>query len=54
MPEDWGDYVAALVPSIGMAVLFFVVIRGLVFADRREREARRREDLEDDLRRRAQ
>jgi hypothetical protein len=34
--------VAALVPFVGMFVVFVVVLRAIVFGDRREREAMKR------------
>ena len=34
-----GEVLAALVPSVGVGVLFFLVIRALVNADRNERAA---------------
>lgn len=34
--------VAALVPFLGMFVVFVVVLRAIVFSDRREREAMKR------------
>ncbi|ACQ78982.1 hypothetical protein Bcav_0721 [Beutenbergia cavernae DSM 12333] len=40
------EIVGALLPPIGLALLFTVVIRALVLADRRERVARQREDAE--------
>lgn len=33
------DYVVALLPSIGLAIVFVVVLRAILFADRRERAA---------------
>ncbi|WP_152192738.1 hypothetical protein [Georgenia satyanarayanai] len=33
------DYVVALLPSIGLAIIFVVVLRAILFADRRERAA---------------
>jgi hypothetical protein len=38
------DYVVALVPSIGLAVIFVVVLRSILLADRRERAAIREFD----------
>jgi hypothetical protein len=34
--------VAALVPFVGMFIVFVVVLRAIVFSDRREREAMKR------------
>ena len=33
------DYVVALLPSIGLGVLFVIILRAILFADRRERAA---------------
>ncbi|UFU03511.1 hypothetical protein LQF12_02560 [Ruania suaedae] len=41
-----GDLVAALAPSIGVTVLFVIVIRAMVQADRRERRAQARAERE--------
>lgn len=38
---DWWPYVAALLPTIGLAYLFYVVMKHIVEADRRERFAQR-------------
>ncbi|GAA4287069.1 hypothetical protein [Georgenia daeguensis] len=40
------DYLVALIPSVGTGLLFYLVIRAFVNADRNEREAIRR--LEDE------
>ncbi|UNX55265.1 hypothetical protein MF406_03035 [Georgenia sp. TF02-10] len=40
------EYVLALVPSIGTAILFYVVVRAMINADRNERAALRRLDAE--------
>lgn len=40
------DHLLALVPSIGTGILFFVVIRAILNADRNEREALRRAEAE--------
>jgi hypothetical protein len=34
--------VAALIPFVGMFIVFVVVLRAIVFSDRREREAMKR------------
>jgi hypothetical protein len=39
-------YVLALVPTIGMATLFYFVIKGILEGDRRERLAQARWDKE--------
>ncbi|MFV0426331.1 MAG: hypothetical protein ACK5KU_04745 [Beutenbergiaceae bacterium] len=39
-------YVAALLPSVGILILFIVVMRAVIFADRRERAAQQRIDEE--------
>ncbi|HLS13531.1 MAG TPA: hypothetical protein VK095_03375 [Beutenbergiaceae bacterium] len=36
------DYVVALLPSIGVGTLFFIVMRAILLADRRERAAMRK------------
>ena len=41
------DYLVALLPSIGVGILFYIVIRALVNADRNERAALKRLDAED-------
>lgn len=41
------DVIGALLPPLGLALLFTVVIRALVLADRRERLARAREDADE-------
>lgn len=38
------DYVVALLPSIGLAILFVIVLRAILLADRRERAAIRELD----------
>lgn len=40
------DYVIAVLPSLGTGLLFYIVIRSIVNADRNEREALRRLDDE--------
>lgn len=40
------EVVAALLPSVGILILFIVVIRGVIFADRRERAAQQKIDEE--------
>jgi hypothetical protein len=40
------DHLLALVPSVGTGILFFVVIRAMVNADRNERAALERMDRE--------
>lgn len=41
---SWWPYVAALLPTIGLAYLFWVVMKHIVEADRRERFAQREWD----------
>lgn len=36
----WAEIAAGLAPSVGIGVLFVIVIRAIVMADRRERAAR--------------
>lgn len=38
---QWWPYVAALLPTVGLAYLFYVVMKHIVEADRRERFAQR-------------
>ncbi|WP_418606338.1 hypothetical protein [Georgenia sp. SUBG003] len=40
------DYLVALIPSVGTGLLFYLVIRAFVNADRNEREALRKLDEE--------
>jgi len=40
------DYLVALIPSLGTGLLFYLVIRAFVNADRNEREALRKLDEE--------
>ncbi|MBD5786693.1 hypothetical protein IF650_10930 [Cellulosimicrobium terreum] len=47
---DAGAVVAALVPSIGVGVLFWLAMRAIVRADRNERAALDRLDAEEDAR----
>lgn len=42
------DNLVALVPSIGVGFLFFIAIRAIVHADRRERAAVRRLEEQDE------
>lgn len=44
---DIGPALAALIPSVGVGVIFWIVIRSLVNADRTERAALARMDRED-------
>jgi hypothetical protein len=46
--------VAALVPFLGMFVVFVVVLRAVVFSDRREREALKKLEQADAQRRQAE
>ncbi|WP_324650397.1 hypothetical protein [Georgenia sp. H159] len=39
------DYVVALLPSIGVGILFIVILRAILKADRRERAAFREFEL---------
>jgi len=45
------DILAAVVPPIGVLILFVIVIRAFVLADRRERAARQKIDAEIERRR---
>lgn len=44
---DIGPALAALIPSVGVGLIFWLVIRALVNADRTERAALARMDAED-------
>lgn len=44
---DIGPALAALIPSVGVGVIFWIAIRALVNADRTERAALARMDRED-------
>lgn len=46
------EILAAVLPPIGVLALFFIVIRALIGADRRERRARER--IEADIQRRTE
>lgn len=37
--DDWGGVLAALLPSIGVGVIFWFAMRAIVNADRSERQA---------------
>lgn len=37
--NDWWPYAAALLPTVGVAFLFYWIIRYMIEADRRERKA---------------
>jgi hypothetical protein len=45
------DILSAVVPPIGVLILFVIVIRAFVVADRRERAARHKIDVEIERRR---
>jgi len=40
------DYIVAVTPSVGVGVLFFIIMRIIFTADRREREAARKWERE--------
>lgn len=44
MSEYWWHVAGAIVPSIALAVVFILVVRAMISADRRERAADRRQD----------
>ena len=48
---DIGPALAALIPSVGVGLVFWLVIRALVNADRTERAALARMDAQDSERR---
>lgn len=43
---DWAFELGALVPSIGIGLLFWLVLRSIVRADKRQREAERQAERE--------
>jgi hypothetical protein len=45
--SDLGDYLAAIVPTIGVAALFYFIIKAMMEGDRRERLAQSTMDAED-------
>ncbi len=50
---DIGPALAALIPSVGVGLVFWLVIRALVNADRTERAALARMDAQDSERRKS-
>lgn len=50
------DYFIAIVPSLGLGLLFYLIIRAFVTADRRERaiDAKLREEIAERIRKEAQ
>lgn len=44
---DWGPVLAAVLPSIGVGLLFWYAMRAVVNADRTERQALARMDAEE-------
>lgn len=50
------DYLIAIAPSIGVGILFYVVIRAFITADRRERaiDAQLRKEIAERLRKEAE
>lgn len=49
MPQWWSDvwpYVAALLPTICVAILFYFLIKAIIEGDRRERLAQNKWDAE--------
>lgn len=50
------DYFIALAPSLGMGVIFYLIMRAFIRADRRERayDAQLREEIAEKLRNEAQ
>lgn len=44
---DWGPVLAAVLPSIGVGLLFWFAMRAVVNADRTERQALARMDAEE-------
>ena len=51
MLDLWSDiwpYIAALIPSAGVAFLFYVVVKNMIEADRKERHAQAKWEAEQD------
>jgi hypothetical protein len=46
--NDWGAVLAALLPSIGVGLIFWFAMRAIVNADRTERQALARMDADND------
>jgi peptidoglycan/LPS O-acetylase OafA/YrhL len=47
----WSDiwpYIAALIPTVGIAFLFYVVVKNMIEADRKERHAQAKWEAEQD------
>lgn len=44
--NDWGAVLAALLPSVGVGLIFWFVMRAIINADRSEREALARMDAD--------
>lgn len=51
--HDWWMVLAALLPSIGLLFLFWVILKHVIEGDRRERAALRRWEAEQDAQDRA-
>lgn len=52
--SGWWPYVAALIPSVGVGVLFWVVIKNMIEGDRKERLAHSQWEAEQERKARAQ
>jgi len=46
--NEWGPVLAALLPSIGVGVIFWFAMRAIINADRSERQALARMDADID------
>lgn len=46
--NEWGAVLAAVLPSVGVGVIFWFVMRAIINADRAERQALARMDAESD------
>ncbi|MGL5816093.1 MAG: hypothetical protein ACRCYR_00910 [Phycicoccus sp.] len=46
--DDVSDYLAAIVPTIGVAVLFYFIVKAMMEGDRRERLAQSQLEAERD------
>lgn len=47
--NGWGAVLAALLPSIGVGLIFWFAMRAIINADRSERQALARMESENDL-----
>ncbi|GIG41540.1 hypothetical protein [Cellulomonas phragmiteti] len=45
--NEWGAVLAALLPSVGVGLIFWFAMRAIINADRSERQALARADADD-------